>query len=152
MHVIAAKAEAFFEALQPDFKVYQQQVLNNATAMAEQLVDRGYAIVSGGTHNHMFLVDLTKQDITGKDAEDRLGQACITVNKNSIPNDPRSPFETSGLRLGSPAMTTRGFTESEAKMVANWIADLLDHMDDVAVLERVSKEVAVLCARFPVYT
>ena len=151
MHVIAAKAEAYFEALQPEFKTYQEQVLKNAKAMAEQFMSRGFNVVSGGTENHMFLLDLIKQDITGKDAEAYLGKACITVNKNAIPNDPRSPFVTSGLRIGSPAITTRGFKEAEARQVADWIVDLLDNMDDEKVLARVSEEVAALCSKFPVY-
>jgi glycine hydroxymethyltransferase len=151
MHVVAAKAEAFYEALQPEFKDYQLQVLKNAEVMAQTFLARGYGVVSGGTKNHMFLLDLTKQDITGKDAEAYLGRACITVNKNAIPNDPKSPFVTSGLRIGSPAITTRGFREAQAIMVANWIADLLDNFNEEKVLTRVSTEVAALCSKFPVY-
>ncbi|RUO40615.1 serine hydroxymethyltransferase [Aliidiomarina taiwanensis] len=151
MHVIAAKAIAFKEALSPEFKVYQQQVLDNAKAMVSVLQERGYDIVSNGTENHLFLVDLIKKDITGKDADAALGRAFITVNKNSVPNDPRSPFVTSGLRLGTPAITRRGFKEAEAKQVATWIADVLDNLGDESVEARVREEVKALCARFPVY-
>lgn len=151
MHVIAAKAVAFKEALAPEFKVYQQQVLDNAKAMVKVLQDRGYDIVSNGTENHLFLVDLIKKDITGKDADAALGRAFITVNKNSVPNDPRSPFVTSGLRLGTPAITRRGFKVAEAEQVANWIADVLDNLGDESVEARVREEVKALCARFPVY-
>lgn len=151
MHVIAAKAVAFKEALAPEFKVYQQQVLDNAKAMVKVLQSRGYDIVSNGTENHLFLVDLIKKDITGKDADAALGRAFITVNKNSVPNDPRSPFVTSGLRLGTPAITRRGFKVAEAEQVANWIADVLDNLGDESVEARVRDEVKALCARFPVY-
>ncbi len=151
MHVIAAKAVAFKEALSPEFKAYQQRVLDNAKAMVSVMQDRGYKIVSGGTHNHLFLVDLIDKDITGKDADAALGRANITVNKNSVPNDPRSPFVTSGLRLGTPAITMRGFQVEEAKQVANWICDVLDNMGDESVVERVKGEVVALCSRFPVY-
>ncbi len=151
MHVIAAKAVAFLEALQPEFKVYQQQVVANARAMCKVLIERGYDIVSGGTDNHLFLVDLIKKDITGKDADAALGRAHITVNKNAVPNDPRSPFVTSGLRLGTPAVTTRGFGETEVQDLAGWIADVLDAIDDDAVNARVRDQVQALCARFPVY-
>ena len=151
MHVIAAKAVAFLEALQPEFKVYQQKVVANARAMCDVLIDRGYDIVSGGTDNHLFLVDLIKKDITGKDADAALGRAHITVNKNAVPNDPRSPFVTSGLRLGTPAVTTRGFGEPEVRELAGWIADVLDRLDDDAVNARVRDQVRALCARFPVY-
>ena len=151
MHVIAGKAVAFKEALEPAFKDYQKQVVANARIMAETLIARGYKIVSGGTDNHLMLVDLIKQDITGKDADAWLGLAYITVNKNSVPNDPRSPFVTSGIRIGSPAITRRGFKDAEAKQVANWIADVLDSKGDAATLERVKGEVKALCARFPVY-
>ncbi len=151
MHVIAAKAVAFAEALQPEFVDYQKQVLANANAMASALQKRGYNIVSGGTKNHLFLVDLIDKDITGKDAEKALGEANITVNKNAVPNDPRSPFVTSGLRLGSPAATTRGFKEKECEQIANWIADILDAMDDESVCDRVKQEVVALCQAFPVY-
>lgn len=151
MHVIAAKAVAFKEALQPEFKVYQQQVLDNARAMAKTFIERGYKIVSGGTDNHLFLLDLIDKDITGKDADAALGSANITVNKNSVPNDPRSPFVTSGLRLGSPAITTRGMKEVEAKQLANWIADILDARLDEKVVAKVKEQVLALCKRFPVY-
>jgi len=151
MHVIAAKAVAFKEALQPEFKVYQQQVVDNARAMAATLAERGYDIVSGGTDNHLFLVDLVKQDITGKDADAWLGRANITVNKNAVPNDPRSPFVTSGLRMGTPAVTTRGFGEAECRTLAGWIADVLDARGDEAAIERARGQVLELCGRFPVY-
>jgi glycine hydroxymethyltransferase len=151
MHVIAAKAVAFQEALKPEFKTYQQQVLNNARVMAETLVKRGLRIVSGKTESHVMLVDLRAKNITGKEAERVLGEAHITVNKNAIPNDPEKPFVTSGVRLGSPAMTTRGFKEAEAEMVANWIADLLDNPTDAANIAKVRAEVEELTKRFPVY-
>ena len=150
-HVIAAKAVAFTEALQPEFKVYQQQVLLNAKAMVSVMQERGYDIVSGGTDNHLFLLDLISKDITGKDADAALGRANITVNKNSVPNDPRSPFVTSGLRIGSPAITRRGFKEEQAKQVATWICDVIDNIEDEAVIERVKGEVLTLCGKFPVY-
>jgi len=150
-HVIAAKAVAFQEALQPSFKDYQQQVLVNAREMAETLTKRGLRIVSGKTESHLFLVDLRAKKITGKDAEAALGAAHITVNKNAIPNDPEKPFVTSGIRLGSPAMTTRGFREPEARQVGNFIADVLDAPADKAVLARVGSAVKELCAAFPVY-
>lgn len=151
MHVIAAKAVAFKEALQPEFKEYQKQVVANAKAMAKVVQERGYKVVSGGTENHLFLVDLSAKGITGKDAEAALGAAHITTNKNSVPNDPQSPFVTSGLRLGSPAMTTRGFKDAEAKQVANWICDILDNMGDEHTITTVRKHVNELCKRFPVY-
>lgn len=151
MHVIAAKAVAFAEALQPDFKVYQQQVLTNAQAMASTLQQRGYRIVSGGTQNHLMLVDLIDKSYTGKEADLRLGQAHITVNKNTVPNDPRSPFITSGLRLGTPAITTRGLKTEETVKLTGWIADLLDHLDDDTVLAQVKNNVLQLCRDFPVY-
>ena len=150
-HVIAAKAVAFEEARQPEFKVYQQQVVANAKAMVSVMQERGYNIVSGGTDNHLFLLDLIDKDITGKDADAALGAANITVNKNSVPNDPRSPFVTSGLRIGSPAITRRGFKEEQAKQVATWICDILDNMGDESVIKRVQDEVVALCAQFPVY-
>ncbi|HUP98450.1 MAG TPA: serine hydroxymethyltransferase [Usitatibacter sp.] len=146
-HVIAAKAVSFHEALQPSFKEYQKQVLANARIMAEALTKRGVRIVSGRTESHLFLVDLRAKKITGKDAEAALGQAHITVNKNAIPNDPEKPFVTSGIRIGSPAMTTRGFKDAEAVQVANWIADVLEGKDPA----RVGKDVRDLCARYPVY-
>ncbi|WP_100643325.1 serine hydroxymethyltransferase [Alteromonas facilis] len=150
-HVIAAKAVAFKEALEPEFKVYQQQVLVNAKAMVSVMQARGYKIVSNGTENHLFLLDLIDKDITGKDADAWLGNSNITVNKNSVPKDPRSPFVTSGLRIGTPAITRRGFKEAEAEQVANWICDVLDSNGDDAVIARVRDEVVALCARFPVY-
>jgi glycine hydroxymethyltransferase len=151
MHVIAAKAVAFQEALQPDFKVYQQQVLANARAMAGAFQRRGYKIVSGGTDNHLFLLDLSDKAMNGKEADAALGQAHITVNKNAVPNDPRPPTVTSGIRIGSPASTTRGFKEAEMTQVAGWIADIIDNGGAAAVIERVRGEVAALCKRFPVY-
>ena len=150
-HVIAAKAVAFKEALQPEFKTYQMQVLENAKAMVSVLQDRGYKIVSNGTENHLFLLDLIDKDITGKDADAALGSANITVNKNSVPKDPRSPFVTSGLRIGTPAITRRGFKQAEAEQVATWICDVLDNMGDDSVIERVRGEVVALCEQFPVY-
>lgn len=151
MHVIAAKAAAFQEALDPSFKAYQQQVLDSAKAMSAVLMSRGYSVVSGGTDNHLLLISLIGQEITGKDAEIRLGQANLTVNKNTVPNEPRSPFVTSGLRIGTPAMTTRGFKTKEADQVAHWICDILDNMSSDDVLARVKSNVLELCARFPVY-
>lgn len=151
MHVIAAKAVAFKEALQPEFKTYQQQVLKNAVAMCDAMQQRGYKVVSGGTQNHLFLLDLIDKDITGKDADAWLGQAHITVNKNSVPNDPRSPFVTSGLRIGTPAITRRGFNEAEARTVANFICDVLDSRGDAGVIDKVKAQVSELCGRFPVY-
>ena len=151
MHVIAAKAVAFKEALQPEFKVYQRQVVANARAMAEVFIERGFKIVSGGTDNHLFLVDMIEQGITGKDADAALGRAHITVNKNSVPNDLQSPFVTSGLRIGSPAMTTRGFKEKEAHQLTHWICDVLDNIGDESVIAEVAGQVTTLCQRFPVY-
>ena len=151
MHVIAAKAVCFKEALTPEFKTYQQQVVKNAKAMAQVFVDRGFDVVSGGTENHLFLLSLIKQDITGKDADAALGRAFITVNKNSVPNDPRSPFVTSGLRIGTPAVTTRGFTEVECRELASWICDILDNMGDESIIDGVRENVKTLCARLPVY-
>ena len=151
MHVIAAKAVAFKEALEPEFKTYCAQVIANARAMTRVLQDRGYKIVSGGTDNHLFLLNLVDKDITGKDADAALGRAHMTVNKNAVPNDPRPPMVTSGLRIGTPAATTRGFQEAEAKQLSHWIADVLDHRGDDATVERVRGEVEALCRRFPVY-
>ena len=151
MHVIAAKAVCFKEAMSDEFKAYQQQVVKNASAMAQVFVDRGYDVVSGGTKNHLFLVSLIKQDITGKDADAALGKAHITVNKNAVPNDPRSPFVTSGLRIGTPAVTTRGFKEGECRDLAGWMCDILDNLDDEATISRVREQVEAVCARFPVY-
>jgi len=151
MHVIAAKAVALLEALQPEFTVYQKQVLANARAMSARLAQRGYRIVSGGTDNHLFLVDLSDKQITGKEADAALGRANITVNKNAVPNDPRPPMVTSGLRIGTPASTTRGFRETEVETVAGWIADVLDANGGDEAVERVRGEVLALCRRFPVY-
>jgi glycine hydroxymethyltransferase len=151
MHVIAAKAVAFREALQPEFKTYCAQIIANARAMARVLQDRGYKIVSNGTDNHLFLLNLVDKDITGKDADAALGRAHMTVNKNAVPNDPRPPMVTSGLRIGTPAATTRGFKEDEAKQLSHWIADVLDHRGEEATVLRVRGEVEALCRRFPVY-
>jgi glycine hydroxymethyltransferase len=151
MHVIAGKAICFKEAMSDEFKAYQQQVVKNASVMAQVFVDRGFDVVSGGTKNHLFLVSLIKQDITGKDADAALGRAHITVNKNAVPNDPRSPFVTSGLRVGTPAATTRGFGESECRDLAGWMCDILDNLEDEAVISRVREQVTALCKRFPVY-
>lgn len=151
MHVIAAKAICFKEAMSDEFKTYQKQVIANAQAMASVMQERGYNIVSGGTENHLFLLDLIDKDITGKDADAALGAAHITVNKNAVPNDPRSPFVTSGLRIGTPAATRRGFKEAEIKELAGWICDILDNMGDESVIATVREKVKALCARFPVY-
>ena len=151
MHVIAAKAVAFLEALQPDFKSYSAQVIANARAMTKVLQQRGYKIVSGGTDNHLFLLDLIDKGITGKDADAALGRAHMTVNKNAVPNDPRPPSISSGLRIGTPAVTTRGFKEPEVQQLSNWMADVLDHMGDESVLQRARAEVVEICRRFPVY-
>ncbi|HEX7115909.1 MAG TPA: serine hydroxymethyltransferase [Steroidobacter sp.] len=151
MHVIAAKAVALLEALQPEFVAYQKQVLANARALAGGLMKRGYKIVSGGTDNHLFLVDLIDKNITGKDADAWLGRAHITVNKNAVPNDPRPPFVTSGLRIGTPAVTTRGFKEAEVLQLADWIADVLDEKGSEAVIAKVREQVLEICRRFPVY-
>lgn len=151
MHVIAAKAVAFKEAMGHDFKLYQEQVIDNARVMAKVLQGRGLRIVSGRTDSHLFLVDLRAKEITGKDAEAALGRAHITVNKNAIPNDPQKPFVTSGIRIGTPAMTTRGFKEIEAERLANLIADVLDAPGDEAVITRVAEAVQDMCAKFPVY-
>lgn len=151
VHVIAGKAVAFLEAFQPEFKVYQEQVLKNAKVMAETLASRGLRIISGRTESHVFLVDLRPKGLTGKAADALLGQAHITVNKNSIPNDPESPFVTSGIRIGSPAITTRGFREEEAKQVANLIADILDNPENEDVIAATREKVRALTSRFPVY-
>jgi len=151
MHVIAAKAVAFKEALDPSFKSYQQQVVKNAKAMARTFIERGYKIVSGGTENHLMLVDLIGRDVTGKDAEEALGKAHITVNKNAVPNDPRKPFVTSGLRIGTPAVTTRGYQEADVAALAGWICDVLDAPNDEAVLAKVREQVTAQCHKFPVY-
>ena len=152
MHVIAAKAVAFLEAMRPEFGEYQSRVVENARVMAQTFVDRGYDIVSGGTDNHLFLLSLIGRDITGKDADAALGRANITVNKNAVPNDPRSPFVTSGLRLGTPAITTRGFGTGETRDVSNWICDVLEDITDDLMIQRVRSQVIDLCKRFPVYT
>ncbi|TCP14905.1 serine hydroxymethyltransferase [Crenobacter luteus] len=151
MHVIAAKAVAFQEALQPEFKAYQAQVIANAQAMAAVFVERGFEVISGGTDNHLFLLSLVRQGLTGKAADAALGAAHITVNKNAVPNDPQSPFVTSGIRIGTPAATTRGFKEAEVRAIAGWICDILADIDNPAVIERVKRQVAELCAAFPVY-
>ena len=151
MHVIAAKAVAFLEALAPDFVAYQRQVVANARAMAKSLQERGHRIVSGGTDNHLFLLDLIGRSYTGKDADAALGRAHITVNKNAVPNDPRPPFVTSGLRIGTPAITTRGFGIDESRQVGGWIADVLDAMGDEKAIDRVRADVLAVCRRFPVY-
>ncbi len=151
MHIIAAKAVAFKEAMEPEFRTYQQQVLVNAQAMAETFMSRGYNVVSGGTDNHLFLVDLVNKGLTGKAADAALGSAHITVNKNAVPNDPQSPFVTSGIRVGTPAMTTRGLKDSEAGTLAGWMCDVLDHIEDQTVIARVRGQVTELCGRHPVY-
>ena len=151
MHVIAAKAVAFKEAMTPEFKEYQIQTLANARAIAQGLIERGYSIVSGGTDNHLFLLDLVDKNITGKAADAALGAANITVNKNAVPNDPRSPFVTSGIRIGSPAVTRRGFKEAECLQLAGWIADILDDIENEATNKAVQAKVVALCQRFPVY-
>ncbi len=151
MHVIAAKAVAFKEAMEPGFKVYQGHVCENAKVMASVLQERGYPIISGGTDNHLMLVSLIEHRITGKDADAALGRANITVNKNAVPNDPQSPFVTSGLRLGTPAITTRGFGVEETRQLSGWIADILDDIENEETIDRVRNDVLELCARFPVY-
>ncbi|PJK00461.1 serine hydroxymethyltransferase [Lysobacteraceae bacterium NML91-0213] len=151
MHVIAAKAVAFKEALEPEFKAYQQQVVKNAQAMAKVIIERGYRIVSGGTENHLMLVDMIGKGVTGKAAEEALGRAHITVNKNAVPNDPQKPFVTSGLRIGTPAVTTRGYTEADCAELAGWLCDVLDAPEDEAVIERVRALVTEQCRKYPVY-
>jgi len=151
MHIIAAKAVAFKEALEPEFKAYQQSVLVNAKAMVEVFQQRGYKIVSNGTDNHLFLLDLIDKDITGKDADAALGRANITVNKNSVPNDPRSPFVTSGLRIGTPAISRRGFAVEQAQQLTGWICDILDDINNDEIKNNVREQVKMLCAEFPVY-
>jgi glycine hydroxymethyltransferase len=152
MHVIAAKAVAFLEAMQPEFKEYQQQVLNNARTMADQFKDRGFNIVSGGTDDHLFLVDFIEKEITGKDAANTLGKANITVNMNAVPNDPQKPMVTSGIRVGTPAMTTRGMKEQEATTLVDWMCDILDDLDNEDTIERVKGRALELCKEFPVYS
>ena len=151
MHVIAAKAICFKEAMSDEFKAYQAQVVANAREMAKGFMARGYEVVSGGTDDHLFLLSLIKQDITGKDADAALGRANITVNKNAVPNDPKSPFVTSGLRIGSPAVTTRGFKEAEVAEMTSWMCDVLDNIEDETVIAEVKQKVLELCSRFPVY-
>ncbi|WP_421621852.1 serine hydroxymethyltransferase [Alkalilimnicola ehrlichii] len=151
MHAIAGKAVAFKEALEPEFKAYQQQVVANARAMAQGLIERGYKVVSGGTDNHLFLIDLVDKGLTGKAADAALGKAHITVNKNTVPNDPQSPFVTSGLRIGTPAITTRGFKEEECRELAGWMADVLDDIENEDVIARVREQVTQVCRRLPVY-
>ena len=151
MHIIAAKAVAFKEAMEPEFKTYIQEVKKNAKVMAETFVERGLKIVSGGTDNHLFLVDMVDKGLTGKDVDAALGAANITVNKNAVPNDPQSPFVTSGIRIGTPSITTRGFNESDAKQVANWCCDIMDNMGDESVIKRVKSEVLELCKSRPLY-
>ena len=151
MHIIAAKAVAFKEAMEPEFRTYQEQVLVNARVMAETFLSRGFNVVSGGTDNHLFLVDLVSKGLTGKAADAALGSAHITVNKNAVPNDPQSPFVTSGIRVGTPAMTTRGMQADEARQLADWMCDVLDHIEDETVIARVRGQVTELCGRHPVY-
>lgn len=151
VHVIAAKAVCFLEAMQPDFTAYQKQVVVNAQTMAAVFIERGYDVVSNGTDNHLFLVSLIGKELTGKEADAALGLAGITVNKNAVPNDPRSPFVTSGIRVGTPAVTTRGFGEAEVAALANWMCDILDAPTDQTVLARVAKQVHTICQQFPVY-
>ena len=151
MHVIAAKAVAFLEALQPEFKIYQQQVMKNADIMAQTIQSQHYKIVSGGTKNHLFLIDLIGKEASGKDAEIALGLANMTVNKNTVPNEPRSPFVTSGLRIGTPAITTRGMKDAEAKQIGLWICEVLDNWQNQTVIDNVANKVKQLCAEFPVY-
>jgi len=151
MHIIAAKAVCFKEAMSEEFKTYQQQVVKNARVMAEGFIKRGYEVVSGGTDDHLFLLSLVKQEITGKDADAALGRAYITVNKNAVPNDPRPPFVTSGLRIGSPAVTRRGFKEAEVALLTEWMCDILDDIKNESVIDAVREKVKALCARFPVY-
>ena len=151
MHVIAAKAVAFKEALEPSFNAYQQMVVDNARVMASVLIDRGYKIVSGGTDNHMFLVDLIGREFTGKDAEESLGRANITVNKNTVPGEPRSPFVTSGLRIGTPAVTTRGFDKDDCRQLAGAMCDVLDSVGDSGAENQARQTALALCARYPVY-
>ncbi|MBI0037214.1 serine hydroxymethyltransferase [Gilliamella sp. B14384H2] len=151
MHVIAAKAVALKEAMEPAYKEYQQQVVKNAQAMVDVIIKRGYKVVSGETKNHLFLIDLVDKNITGKEADAALGSANITVNKNSVPNDPQSPFVTSGVRIGTPAVTRRGFNEEESRELANWICDVLDNIDDEQAIQAVKQKVLAVCRRLPVY-
>jgi glycine hydroxymethyltransferase len=152
MHIIAAKAVALKEAMQPEFKVYQQQVLNNAKTLAKAMMERNYVVVSGGTHNHMFLLSLLDKNMSGKDAETALGRANITVNKNTVPGETRSPFITSGLRIGTPAVTTRGFKEKEILQLAQWMCDILDDLQNENLIQDIKRKSVELCRRFPVYS
>ncbi|GIX22505.1 MAG: hypothetical protein KatS3mg121_1288 [Gammaproteobacteria bacterium] len=151
MHVIAAKAVAFKEAMAPEFRDYQARVVANARAMAQTFIDRGYRVVSGGTDNHLFLVSLIDKGLTGKAADAALGRANITVNKNAVPGDPQPPFVTSGIRIGTPAVTTRGFDEEACRALAGWMCDILDDLENETVIARVREQVAELCRRHPVY-
>jgi len=152
MHVIAAKAVCFKEAMEDEFKIYQQQILDNAKAMSSRFMTNDIDIVSNGTSNHMFLVNLIKNDVTGKDLEAALGEAFITVNKNSVPNDPKSPFVTSGIRIGTPAVTRRGFKEEEVSTIADWISQIIVNLDDKTLISNIKEEVKSLCSNFPVYS
>jgi glycine hydroxymethyltransferase len=152
MHVVAAKAICFKEALDPEFKKYIKQVINNAKVMSQTIMSRGIDVVTGGTENHIVLVDLRSKNITGKDLERVLGEVNITVNKNSVPNDPKSPFVTSGVRLGTPAITTRGFKEKEVKLISNWICDIILNMDDNKKHEEIKEKISALCNKYPVYS
>ena len=151
MHVIAAKAVCFKEALDPEFKKYIQDVIDNAKLMSKTIMSRGIDVVTGGTENHIILVDLRSKNITGKDLEKALGNVNITVNKNSVPNDPKSPFVTSGIRLGTPAITTRGFKTKEVELISNWICDVILNMDDESKLKEIKSKVNDLCSKYPVY-
>jgi glycine hydroxymethyltransferase len=151
MHVIAAKAVAFKEALQPEFRTYQQQVVKNAKTMAEVFIQRGFDVISGGTEDHLFRVSFIEEGLTGKDVDAWLGAANITVNKNAVPNDPQSPFVTSGIRVGTPAVTTRGFGETECRDLASWMCDIIDSRGDSAVIDKVKTRVLDVCKRLPVY-
>ncbi|MEE9304237.1 MAG: serine hydroxymethyltransferase, partial [Thiotrichaceae bacterium] len=152
MHVIAAKAVSFKEAMEPEYKEYQKQVVINAKAMANTMIDREYDVVSNGTDNHLFLVSFIKQGLTGKEVDAALTKAHITVNKNSVPNDPQSPFVTSGIRVGTPAITTRGFDEQDATNLAGWICDILDDLENEATIDAVREKVQEICKRLPVYS
>ena len=152
MHVIAAKAVCFKEAMEEDFKTYQQQILSNAKSMSQQFMTNDIDIVSNGTSNHMFLVNLIKNNVTGKDLEAALGNAFITVNKNSVPNDPKSPFVTSGIRIGTPAVTRRGFKEKEVTQIADWISQIIKNIEDQNLITEIKEEVKTLCSNFPVYS
>ncbi len=151
MHVIAAKAVAFKEALQPEFKEYQKQIIKNAQAMADELKNQGFRLVSGGTDNHLMLIDLTGKDVSGKDAQDALDRASITVNKNGIPFDTRGPQVTSGIRVGTPAVTTRGMKENEMRLIASYIADVIKDINNEQKIKAVAEKVKILCDRFPLY-